>query len=140
MQPEEQEGFTFVDKRHAPVSEENAPAPSDDYSGPAGSAGAEREAEDESFGPTGPLHRLTVRDRFLMCIDILHQGAWIGMGLVPDPATGQIEKDLAGARAAIDAVAFLAEHVENQIDEATRRELRDIVNDLRLNYVRQANR
>ncbi len=137
MQPEEEQGFTFVDKRGTTEPEANsAEEPIEAAEQPEPDAD---ETEVEA-GPTGPRHRLTVRDRFLMCIDILHQGAWIGMGLVPDPATGQMERDLAGAREAIDAVVFLAERVKDQIDDSTQRELQNLVNDLRLNYVRQANR
>lgn len=139
MQPEE-EGFTFVDKRHAASSDQADAGSSHVEDRSAGSAEEAEEFDEPGMGPTGPLHRLTMRDRFLMCIDILNQGAWIAMGLVADPATQQIEKDLAGAREAIDAVAFLAERVQSQLDDSTRRELLGLVNDLRLNFVRQANR
>lgn len=82
----------------------------------------------------------SVQDRILMCIEILHQGAWIAMGLIANPVTGKIERDLAQARMAIDSVAFLAEKVEGDLDEATRREIKRVVSDLQMNFVRQMQR
>jgi hypothetical protein len=137
---EEESGFTFVDKRRVPedagdvASEDASTSPS-----PNADSSAETDTpQDTSAAP--PLPRLTVRDRLLMCIDILHQGAWISMGLVTDPATGKIEKDMAQAQIAIDSVAFLADKVEEMLDEQTRRELKNLLSDLRINYVQQRNR
>jgi hypothetical protein len=72
-----------------------------------------------------------------MSIDILHQGAWMAMGLVADPSTGEIERNLEDAKIAIDAVAYLASQVEPNLDEPTRRELKRVVSDLQVNFVRQ---
>lgn len=168
MTEEEQSGFTVVDKRRVATeagSPESSPQASEQdtsaqtaarspESAPAGTpdptptsptteahtyAGSPDESPD-SEGFPHELPRLTVRDRLFMCIDVLQQGAWISMGLVADPATGQIEKDMAGAKTAIDCVAFLVEKVEGDLDESIRRELRRIVSDLRINFVQQSSR
>jgi len=129
MATEEPEGFEVVDKRHVRRDGDASPA---EEAPPAAD-------QDEGTGPNEEqLPPLTVQDRLLMCIDILHQGAWISLGLVADPATGKVDKDLDAARRAIDAVAFLAEQAEPLLEDAGRRELKRIVADLRLNYVRQA--
>lgn len=128
MTVEEPSGFEVVDKRHTrrdDAAQEEAPHA--DASARPGETPSEEQ-----------LPPLTVQDRLLMCIDILHQGAWISLGLIADPSTGKVEKDLDAARRAIDAVAFLAEQAEPQLDDAGRRELKRIVADLRLNFVRQA--
>ena len=64
-------------------------------------------------------------------------GAWIALGLVQDPATERIEKDMEGARVAIDCIAFLVDKIEATVDDSTRRELKNLVKDLRLNFVQQ---
>jgi hypothetical protein len=127
---EEESGFSFVDRRHA--APETPPA---EPAGAPAEPGFSSEADDEN----GSLPALQFRDRLLMCIDVLHQGAWIDLGLVANPATGLVAKRIDDARAAIDAVSFLAEKAMVLVDEATQKEIRGLVTDLRLNFVRQAN-
>ena len=134
---EEEEGFSFVDKRRA-AQDSNEDAPPESDSEPL-NEGEESEDDYES-APAGSLPQLSVRDRIFMSIDILHQGAWISMGLRADPATGEVEQDLEAARIAIDCVAFLASKIENDLDDATRREVKRIVSDMQMNYVNQAQR
>jgi len=147
--PEEQEeeSFSFVDKRRAGV--ETSPTDATE-SEPTADQAAESTAEDsaesiedieEEFDPqaTG-IPQLNVRDRIFMSIDILHQGAWISMGLRADPATGEVQQDLEAARLAIDCVTFLASKIEDALDDATRRELKRVVSDLQMNYVNQTQR
>lgn len=133
MPTEEENGFTFVDKRHTSASaSESAEAPA--------SPTASREAaptEAAETGPTGPLHKLTVRDRILMCLDILSQGAWIAMGVLEDPATHERTSDLAAAKRAIDGVAALAELVKPELDPATQRDVDALVSEMKLEYVRR---
>jgi hypothetical protein len=139
MAEEEQDsGFTFVDKRRTnPDAPPAEPSTSQEEANDPASPSSEADAS--AAEPHG-LPSLSVRDRLLMCIDILHQGAWISLGLIADPATGQIERDLDQAKAAIDSVAFLAGQVEHELDDVTRRELKSLVSDLQLNYVQQKNR
>jgi hypothetical protein len=59
------------------------------------------------------------------------------MGLLPNPASNKIERNLSDARLAIDAAAALAEQVKPTLDEAARRELEALLTDLRVNYVEQ---
>ncbi len=132
---EEESGFSVVDKRR--VSQEES------TTGETSSSAAQEDAEPspESGGhlphSLGELPHLTVRDRLLMSIDILHQGAWLAMGLVADPSTGEIERNLDDAKIAIDAVAYLASQVEPSLDEPTRREVKRVLSDLQVNFVRQ---
>ncbi len=136
MSAEEESGFSVVDKRRvdpeAPAAE-NAPEP-ETHEAP----DASPQPESDRHPNPAELPALSMRDRLLMCVDILHQGAWVALGLVADPATGKIEKDLDQAKAGIDCVAFLAARVENELDESTRRELKRVVSDLQVNFVRQA--
>jgi len=128
MSPEDQDEFTVVDKRRTQSEgagdEEQAPRSSAD--------------DPQSHAGEGeiPLHRLTPRDRLLMCIDILMQGAWVCLGLRADPVTGKVEADLDHARVLIDSVDFLAERVRAELDDATQRDLKNAVANLQINYVR----
>lgn len=71
------------------------------------------------------------------CIGVLAGAAWQNLGLIPNPATKQVERNLDDARLAIDAVAALIEPVKSRMDERTRRELETLLANLRLNFVEQ---
>jgi hypothetical protein len=134
MEAEEDSGFSVVVKRG--VNPESA------VEAVQGSASAESEqapqvGETDQGPHPGGVPKLAVVDRLLMCIDILHQSAWISMGLVSDPASGQIERNLSDAKIAIDCVAFLAGKLEGQMDDSTQREIKRLVSDLQVNFVRQ---
>ncbi len=135
MTAEDEPGFSFVDKRR--VTADAEPASSDSEPAEAEQSATPPLTDTEDASTPQELPTLTVRDRLLMCIDILHQGAWISMGLVADPSTGQMARDLEDARIAIDSVAFLAGKLEGEVDEATMREVRRLVSDLQVNFVRQ---
>src|SRR5689334_10534635 len=103
MADEEKEGFTFVDKRRTaepPLEstqspDSGSPNPTTDSQDDLQSASEPMDfggSHDASGMPNLP--KLDVRDRLLMCIDILNQGAWISLGLLSDPATGQVEPNL----------------------------------------------
>lgn len=130
MPEQPEEGFSFEDKRRTAQPE---PSPIDP-----------EELTDDDIEPgigadgQGGHPRLNARDRLLMCIDILGQGAWISLGLHTDPVTQQVEKNLAEARAQIDAVAALAQAVDSMVEPDLQRELRRLVGDLRANWVNQS--
>lgn len=137
MTDEESSGFTVVDKRRVNEGASEVPSEVQATSPPAG-PDAEVSAHDEDAQPELP--HLPIPVRLLMCIDILQQGAWIAMGLVSDPATGAIERDLKMAKIAIDSVAYLSEQIQGELDEQTRREVKSRVSDLQMNYVHQMSR
>ncbi|HEY3247935.1 MAG TPA: DUF1844 domain-containing protein [bacterium] len=71
------------------------------------------------------------------CISLLAAHAWQSMGLIPNPATNKIERDLADARLAIDAAGALVDQVKLRLDDSARREMEALLTDLRVNYVEQ---
>jgi hypothetical protein len=150
MSDEAENDFTFVDRRRVDESAEETDtegpgvtpgesSPAGPTDGTAGSASASAERDTATSSPF-KLPHLSATDRILMCINWLHEGAWIALGLVQDPATEKIEQDLEGARAAIDCIAHLVGKVETKVDEATSRELKNLVRDLQLNFVQQQSR
>ena len=61
--------------------------------------------------------------------------AWRAMGLVPNPLTGEAQKDLPEAQIAIDCVQFLLSKIETHLPEPERREAQRRLSDLRMNYL-----
>ena len=64
--------------------------------------------------------------------------AWQKMGLQPDMISGTIEKDLAQAKAAIDATTALGGVLEPRLDDEDRRRLHGLLRDLKINYVQHS--
>ncbi len=81
---------------------------------------------------------LVVEELVVMMVDQLAAVAWQKMGLQPDMLSGQIDKNLEGAKLAVDAVAALVPLVEGNLDENDRREMHNLVRNLRLNFVEKS--
>jgi len=106
---------------------------------------ADREAEGGSStasGETGaravPVAALRAADILAWMVNLLAAKAWEGMGLVPNPLTNKVEKDLVEARLAIDAYAAIFEVIRVRIDEQPRREMESVLTMLRLNFVEKS--
>jgi len=134
---EEEKGYEVVDKRRVKLDNEEAadeaaesPAEVEGTSAPE----EEPKPEDKADG-LPPVDVFSLLGSF---ITMLGMQAWQWMGLVKDPATGNIEKDLAQAKVAIDAIAALAGQPEGKISSADAEELRRMISDLRINFVRQS--
>lgn len=132
----EEEGELHVTDRRSAGREE-----SHDASGAGGSAGAAesgRAGQPTAEATVAESRAIPVTDLVRIFIGELHARAWIHMGLVVDPATNQLEKDLAQARIAIDCIASLIEHLIPFAAKDERAELDRMVADLRMNFVRQS--
>lgn len=146
---EEESGFTFVDRRRtvpepptpteaAPPAEAAPAAFSTEKSGTeiAAEVALEEHEEGEEDGRAP-----TTYDLLGYCINLLASQAWQKLGLLADPQTGEAQPDFAEAKVAIDAVGDLAARLEAApaavVPADLRRDLKTLVNDLRLNYVSQ---
>jgi hypothetical protein len=129
---EEETGFTFVDKRRAQTEE----APEAEAALEAGDGLESDSMEDEGLDAGAAP---SVYELLGYCINLLASQAWQKLGLLADPQTGEAKPDLSEAKVAIDTVADLTARLESApetvIPAAMRRELRTLLNDLRLNYV-----
>lgn len=81
---------------------------------------------------------LVVEELVVMMIDQMATVAWQKMGLQPDMLSGQIDKNMEAAKLAVDCVAALVPLVENNLDENDRREMHNLVRNLRLNFVEKS--
>ena len=132
---EEEGGFRVTDRRGAGREEAR------DASGAGESAGATESArvgQPTAKAPVADSRAIPVADLVRIFVGELHARAWIHMGLVVDPATNQLDKDLAQARIAIDCIASLIEHLIPFATKDERAELDRMVADLRMNFVRQS--
>lgn len=137
---EEESGFTFVDKRRNADDADSATSSPEPNAAETAIPDPPTTEAEQNVTPSADHPGLTMQVRLLMCIDILQQGAWIALGLIADPTTGEIQAELEQAKMAIDGVKFLAEKVERQLDDTTRRDLKNLVNDLQVNFVQQMSR
>jgi len=80
-----------------------------------------------------------VYDYLGFVLQSLAELGWSKLGLQPDMSTGQIEPpDLEQAKAAIDAADAVAQVVLGRLDDGDRRQLQNVLRDLRVNYVERA--
>jgi len=134
---EEETGFTFVDKRRTVPEAAVTESPASET--PVEAAVPLPETASAAIEDKGPAP--TTYDLLGYCINLLASQAWQKLGLLADPQTGEARPDFAEAKVAIDAVGHLAEGLESAPESAVpielRRDLKTLVNDLRLNYVSQ---
>jgi hypothetical protein len=130
---ESETGFTFVDKRSV------QPDPSDENIPKVPIDSAADEAVEMKEEASGGQQSPGTYDLIGYCLNLLASQAWQKLGLLADPQTGEAKPDLVEAKLAIDVVGDLAAHLESasdsQVPADMRRELRVLLNDLRLNYV-----
>lgn len=91
-------------------------------------AGEAREAE----------HRASSGLTFSGFVIGLAQQAFVSLGLVKDPQTSTIRKDLPQAKAMIDVLAMLRDKTHGNLDEVEARMMDEMLDELRLCYVRES--
>jgi len=150
-QDEFEPGFRVVDKRQGASSDEGETT-ARGAAEEAAAGEAEPAREDEAGAPVEPrepaaaaaeeappeLEAVDVGAVVQYCISILSGHAWQWMGLVANPVTKKVERDLEQARAAIDCADALFKQIEARLPETEARQLRSVLNDLRVNFVRQS--
>lgn len=96
------------------------------------------EAGEEEFDGGMPPMEITVQGVLRFSIEMLSTRAWVCMGLTPNPMSGKIERDLDEAKRAIDVLGALAPHAETGAEPQEKRDLRNMLADLRVNFLRQS--
>jgi hypothetical protein len=77
---------------------------------------------------------------FLSVIYSFHAAAMQQMGKIANPFTGEIERNLAAARGAIDTLMILQKRTEGNLTDLEERTLNGLIQELQLNYVDEAKR
>jgi len=144
-------GYRVVDKRKGSAEERAGEGAAEKKKAGSGEAAAadgggrsdadRAEAQAEAGGAAGeeqvPLEPVDVYGVVQYCISLLSGHAWQTMGLVMNPITRQVERDLKQARIAIDCIEALYRQIEPGMAEGDVRQFRQVLNDLRMNFVRQ---
>ena len=92
-------------------------------------------AATEGSLPDGDLYGLLAT-----MVTVLAGAAWPALGLVPNPATGKVERRLVEARLAIDLCAFITERLAGHLPADALSALQQAVANLKLNFVEQQKR
>lgn len=95
--------------------------------------------EDEYTGEgPDPVADFDVTAILRMTIGIMNEKTWINMGLLANPGSGQVQKNIPEARRGIDLIADLVKHLEPYAEPQEKRELQVLLQNLRINFVRQS--
>ena len=87
----------------------------------------------ESSGESPRMHDLL----YLFCRELMLLG-WVRTGLWANPASGNLEPDLAEAKKAIDLLGDLWKHLEPDLEPDERRQFQNELSNLRINFVKQS--
>ena len=71
------------------------------------------------------------------CINLFAAKAWEAMGLVANPETKRIERNLDDAQLAVDAASALSDLMRPRVGAEERREIETLLANLRINFVEQ---
>jgi hypothetical protein len=77
---------------------------------------------------------------FINLIAMFHSLAWQQLGKVKNPATGEIERNIEGARGLIDTLEMLKSKTEGHRGPEEERFLDEALKELRLNFVDEVNK
>lgn len=72
---------------------------------------------------------------FVWFISMLSGKAWEYLGLIMNPETKEMNKDLKKAKIAIDTVAFLYEQIKDDLNPEDFKRIENLLANLRMNYV-----
>ena len=81
----------------------------------------------------------SVFDHLALMLDQMAAVSWQKLGLQPDPITSKMDRNLHEAKVAIDTSAFLANALEQNLDEEDRKRVHSLITNLRINFVQKTN-
>ena len=71
---------------------------------------------------------------FITLVLTLSSSAWVGLGKVSDPVTGEIREDIKGVKYTIDILLMLREKTKGNLTDEENKVLNSIISDLQVNY------
>lgn len=97
----------------------------------------EKEVEGEEKGSPQAvdISSLDTYTTLKLFMGVLAGTAWRNLGLVVNPRTSKIEKDMNQARVAIDIFEFIFKQIEGKLAEEEKRQLNSLLSDLKINFV-----
>lgn len=130
---EEEKGYKVSDRRYLHMSEEEKAEVREEEATRRQAAQDYQEAAKEA-APEVPLPEIT----FASFIISLSSSAFIHLGDMPDPATGEVKKNLSMAKQTIDLLGLLREKTRNNLLEEEEKLFDHLLYDLRMRYVKEA--
>jgi len=82
-----------------------------------------------------PLKELDLTTLFVWFISMLSGKAWEYLGLIMNPETKKINKDLKKAKISIDTIAFLFDQIKDALNKEDFNRIESLLTNLRMNYV-----
>ena len=126
--PEEEKGFVIKDRRS--FDEQGELKQDGVKEEPAKKEPEKRPPKEET--PSPPLPQVN----FSSLILSLSSTAFLHLGEIPDPSTGEKKKDLALSKHVIDTIGMLKEKTEGNLTPEEKQLIENILTDLRLRYVK----
>ena len=135
MAESEDKGYTVKDRRYLHLSEEEKAKIREEEAAQKAAPEAQ-EAAGEASAAAGevPLPELT----FSTFIFSLGTSAFTHLGAIPDPQTGQTQKDLILAKQTIDLLGLLREKTRNNLTAEEENLFDSLLYDLRMKYIQEA--
>jgi hypothetical protein len=133
MDEPEDKGYTVKDRRYLHLSEEEKARLREEE--------AARKPQEGASGPTPggaggevPLPEIT----FASFIFSLGSSAFIHLGAIPDPDTGEIRKNLRLAKQTIDLLGLLREKTRHNLTSEEENLFDPLLYDLRMKYIKES--
>ena len=134
MAESEDKGYTVKDRRYLKMSEEEkARVLKEEEAQKAAAEAATEAAKAAEAAGEVPLPEIT----FSSFLFSLSSATFIHLGAMPDPATGEIKKDLPLAKQTIDLLGLLREKTRNNLTSDEENLFDHLLYDLRMHYVRE---
>jgi hypothetical protein len=128
MGESEDKGYTVKDRRYLNLSEEEKAEIRKQEA-----AAQQAAAEAAQGGPETPLPEIT----FSFFLFSLSSSAFTHLGVIADPESGQVKKNLPLAKQTIDLLALLREKTRNNLTTEEENLFDSILYDLRMQYVKE---
>jgi hypothetical protein len=144
MAEDDDKGYTVEDRRYLHLSEEEKAklrkqAPPEETAKEAAAAEAFQEAsqkaaaEADQKGQESPFPGVS----FSSFIFSLSSSAFVGLGAIPDPNSGKVEKNLSLVKQTIDLLGVLREKTRNNLTQEEETLFDHLLYDLRMSYVKE---
>lgn len=127
MAETEEKGYRVEDRRFLHLSEEEKAKVREAEKARQAATQAESAAE-------VPLPEIT----FASFLISLGSSAFVHLGDIPEPTSGQIKKNLPMAKQTIDLLGLLRQKTRNNLDEEEEKLFDNLLYDLRMRYVKEA--
>jgi hypothetical protein len=139
MSEPDDKGYTVKDRRFLHLSEEEKAKAREEVAKEAAAEEAFQEASQKAASEAGaasqeiPLPAIS----FSSFIFSLSSSAFVGLGAIPDPNSGKIEKNLPLAKQTIDLLGMLRDKTRNNLSREEEALFDHLLYDLRMSYVRE---